>query len=323
MLTRGKRMTLTKKDFTNYKIANQMEGQTEYYNNILINVRDMEYLNILKKLRQKEYKKGKIGTLNTCFDNNALQKTHIFGTPIDKFIKSDLESTSRGRCHQIVFGLSLVLDNFNWVYANLKSLALNSVFLANKRSDFDSMNWMYQISRDYDSVEPVWNHSYLEVEGEEILKKNIVSNKSISDGFKVDENKTYVVDYQFNEIMEKSLYEKIYQSEHFQKFSCDEVKQIPVWQLARSQSTLKAPENYSKYEYEQIYKKATKSANKSGEFFLNMVILSDAENFIAKNVLNMKEYVDYLRPKIESGEIKLEKSDVQYDDRGQPVEQSL
>lgn len=253
-----------------------------FVGNLMTPKASLEQLERSNELIDKVRKSGRSAKFNRKFCDNIAQETFIYGVSLKELVsKSEF---FRQRCHGTVWALSLVLDDFKWVFADLKMQALGEFWDAVEQGSHDFVAWSYGYARDNGEIEPAYNHSYLELPGRELLAKDMIHPESVKKGFKVDDKKTYVFDCLFDVIMEKELYDKIMQPNYFKTFTDKQIKETELWKITDSQKKLDVDSGYSFANYLALHNAATSRQDTSAGRFLSQVV------FVDKKLLTSRKY---------------------------------
>lgn len=254
--------------------------------------------------------------IDYSFDDNALKNNHLYGKSVyDTMTDFDY---NKGRCHSAVLSESLCFDNFTWVIADIKNYALVEFAENIQDNDEEMLGSQFVYARQLEEIEPAFVHSYLELSGDEVIKRGMVGKASD----KIDRNKTYVFDYMLkNVIMEKDAFVKTFRPEIHQTFSSEEIKSCGIWQEAKMQAKFDN-EHYCYADYSKLFKRACKAEDSMASEFLRNVILNDIDS-LSKKEIRFKEYSFGIILEQLCGKIKIEPPKFFYNNKMQKVESEL
>jgi len=253
-------------------------------NNILINHNDLiksKYFNDeLIKLKNT----NKIATINFDMQNHKLSKNVVFGIPVQELV-NPINSTAR--CHGCVLALGMCIDNFTWVYGNLTNRAMHIVYTSAKICEESILEDYLKEARNYNEVTPVFNHSYMTIKGEELLKQDIVNPHSFEQGFRVNPDNEYVIDPRYNAIYKLEDYNKIMQPEYFETISKSQLEQTAIWSTLKKQSKI-IPCEYNSENLKELFFLVSDNPDNKIEEFLSRVIATDISCMMMLNT-NLKQ----------------------------------
>ena len=258
-----RRYSTNKKDIKkrNWVVMPKSQDEDDFLviNNLLVNTCEFnKYKNSMEDMTLL-YEKGQIARINRKMKDGIMEKTTVFGLPVKYLLNP---KRTDGRCHGCVLAMATCVDNFTWAYANLTNRA---IYYLNQTHDVLGdyiLNHLYYESRNYNEVKPVFNHSYMIIEGKELIKQDIVDPKCTN--FKVDENEKYVIDPRYDSIMKLDYYNKIMQPEYFTTYEKSEFENTKIWEIVKNQSKLESYE-YDFEDFAEMYRQLIKPDNKGLE----------------------------------------------------------
>ena len=268
-----RRYSQNKKDPKRRNWVTMPKGQDEdnflLINNILVNSNDFnKYKDSMEDMNELG-KKKRIAYINYNMKNNLMDKTTLFGETVRSLINPQITD---GRCHGCVLAMATCVDNFTWVYGNLTNRAIYFLDKSKDKINDYLLNTLYKESRTYDDIEPVFNHSYMIIEGKELIKQDLIHPNCSY--FKVDENAKYVIDPRYDSIMKLDYYNKIMQPQYFTTYDKSEFEDTKIWDIVKKQSSIK-PYDYEFEDFMELYDQTQNPSNKGLEKQICDMLLVD------------------------------------------------
>jgi len=235
-------------------------------------------------------KRNEVASINFNLKNGIMDKKKLYDIRVRTLLNPEY---TNGRCHGCVFAMGLCVDNFTWVYGNINTIAMGNLNYYEINQNEYVLAEFYKESRNYNEVKPVYNHSFMIIDGSELLAQDIVCPMDLMQGFKIDTKSKYVIDPRFDWIMKQEIYDKILQPEYFETYKKSEFEKTKIWQIMEQQSC--KPNKYDYEEFRVLYKQIQEATGCGVERLICEMLLADVHNLAPYKNNNL----DYFLCKIE------------------------
>ena len=250
-----------------------VSDNVEYVGNMILDTDKLFESRLLREKINNLKSKNKIVPINKNFNDNILKNTFLYGYDVYTHLK---EKNSFLRCHACVIALTLCLNNYQWIYGDLKNTAYKMYDDYQKKQDNKLLGTVFESANMFSESSPVYNHSYMRMLGKDIIEQNLVSSEYIKNGFSANEKEIYVIDPRENMIMSENLYNSLFEPNIFQIFKQEEVENAEIWKLLNNQKTQSVASNsYTYFDFRLMMEEVLKKTNDRCNWMIGSDILGE------------------------------------------------
>lgn len=279
-------MSYKKLNLPHYLKYNNLED-FEIINNILV---DRDSIKIGTRFKQFSNNPPKAlrTKVSKTFKNYALKNISYLGiNGLDLF----KEEMRHNRCHGTTLLFSLCLNNFEWIFGNLKAVGASSLIEAALKDNDALLTTNLAETKDYNRIYPTFNHSFLKIQGYDLIASGIIDDETLKNKFIFNPNENYIVDPTFNIIMTEENYNKFMQPEYFLSLNQDDLNANPLYKLVKTQSK---SNNFGYEDYVKLFTQTQINSLNNQQSFVDDVVLNDMFNMIARRNQTINEYKQIL-----------------------------
>lgn len=288
-------MSHTKRDLF-YRLKYDDTENFEIVNNIIVSKDAAEIGARFDKYSQHPPENIRAQVSET-FKKYFLSNISYFGISGTELFKKEMRQR---RCHGTVLLFSLCLDKFEWVFGNLKAIGASSVINSALDEDEALLTTNLRETKDYNTIEPTFNHSFLKVKGFDLIASGLIDETTLASEFVFNPNETYVVDPTFDTIMNEKNYNKIMQPEYFYSLNQDDLEKRELYQLLKTQSK---SENFGFDDYVKLFTQTQIDTKTNKRDFLSLVVSNEMFNMLAHRNQTIDEFKQILLTELMFGNV--------------------